>query len=167
MKFTNKAKYYSSQIKSKTQEIIYFIYLFVEKDYEITKDKSIKYKIILISWIPTVYLLFYMHIWTIQKNELGIIQYLLICLSSGLITAIINNSVAHELCHKSKVEKLLAYVMLMLTCNMYFPISHNQGHHKNVGTENDYSTAKLNESVYSFVGKSVKGQIKLLWKKVK
>jgi alkane 1-monooxygenase len=45
----------------------------------------------------------------------------------------------------------------------HFPIEHVYGHHKNVGTDADPATARRNETIYTFVPRSVLGTLKHTW----
>ncbi|MBK6730537.1 MAG: alkane 1-monooxygenase [Bacteroidetes bacterium] len=69
----------------------------------------------------------------------------------GLCCGVIGINVGHELGHrKNEAERLIAKLLLMSSLYMHFFIEHNHGHHKNVGTEKDPSSAKYNEPVYTF-----------------
>jgi alkane 1-monooxygenase len=39
---------------------------------------------------------------------------------------------------------------------MHFFVEHNRGHHKNVSTDDDPASSRLNETVYAFWFRSVK-----------
>ncbi len=74
----------------------------------------------------------------------------------GLMCGVIGINVAHELGHRSKrYEQLMAKTLLLTSLYMHFFIEHNQGHHKNVGTREDPSSARLNEILYAFWIRSV------------
>lgn len=69
----------------------------------------------------------------------------------GLLCGVMGINVAHELGHRQKVaEKLLAKSLLLVAQYLHFYVEHNQGHHRNVGTPGDPSSAKMNESIYAF-----------------
>jgi alkane 1-monooxygenase len=48
------------------------------------------------------------------------------------------------------MERFLAKTLLLSSLYTHFYIEHNRGHHKHVGTPEDPSTARLNETVYLF-----------------
>ncbi|MFN4082453.1 MAG: alkane 1-monooxygenase [Bacteroidia bacterium] len=80
-------------------------------------------------------------------------------LSTGLNTGSSAIVVSHEFIHrKNAFELWLGKLLLFTAGNMYFYIEHLRVHHKWVGTEKDHATAKLNESLYGFFARSVKGQ---------
>ncbi len=85
----------------------------------------------------------------------------LAALSTGVQAGTSAVVVAHEYIHrKNKLKKALGIFLLFSAGNVYFYTAHLKIHHKWVGTENDPSTARLNESLYSFFIRSVWGQIK-------
>jgi alkane 1-monooxygenase len=60
-------------------------------------------------------------------------------------------NVAHELGHrKSKFYQFCAKLLLLPNHYLHFFIEHNRGHHKNIATDKDPASAKLNESLYQF-----------------
>jgi len=69
----------------------------------------------------------------------------------GLLCGTFGINVGHELGHRlNKFEQALAKASLLTSFYMHFFIEHNKGHHKNVATEEDPSSARLNEPVYMF-----------------
>lgn len=77
-------------------------------------------------------------------------------LAMGLCGGVIGINVAHELGHRrNKSEQFIAKLLLLLSLYMHFSIEHNHGHHKNMGTEKDPSSAKYNEPVYAFYFRSL------------
>lgn len=72
--------------------------------------------------------------------------------------------IAHELIHKhQKWKRMLGRYLLFTAGNFYFEIHHLRIHHKFVGTLKDAATARLNESFYSFLFRTIYGQIKQAW----
>lgn len=83
----------------------------------------------------------------------------------GLMCGVIGINVAHELGHRSKTyEQLMAKVLLLTSLYMHFFIEHNQGHHKNVSTKEDPSSARKNEILYVFWIRSVVFSYISAWK---
>lgn len=69
----------------------------------------------------------------------------------GMLCGTMGINVGHELGHRNKrFEQFLAKASLMTSMYMHFFIEHNKGHHKNVATPNDPSSARYNESIYLF-----------------
>jgi alkane 1-monooxygenase len=74
----------------------------------------------------------------------------------GLLCGTFGINVAHELGHRKKgYEQFLAKVLLLSSLYMHFFIEHNKGHHKNVSTPEDPSSARYGESLYAFYFRSV------------
>ncbi|REJ61020.1 MAG: alkane 1-monooxygenase [Bacteroidetes bacterium] len=77
-------------------------------------------------------------------------------LSYGIMCGVVGINVAHELGHKSNaVDQFLAKVLLTSTLYTHFFLEHNFGHHKNVGTPNDPTTARRGEWVYAYWFRSI------------
>jgi alkane 1-monooxygenase len=86
-------------------------------------------------------------------------------ISMGLLCSIFGINVAHELGHRIKpFEQFFAKCLLLTSLYMHFFIEHNKGHHRMVGTPNDPSTAKFNQSVYRFYVQTFIGTYKHAWK---
>ena len=83
----------------------------------------------------------------------------------GLLCGVIGINVAHELGHRSKkYEQTLAKILLLTSLYMHFFIEHNRGHHKNVSTKEDPSSARYGEMLYSFWVRSVVFAYLSAWK---
>ncbi|MFN8244218.1 MAG: alkane 1-monooxygenase [Ferruginibacter sp.] len=77
-------------------------------------------------------------------------------LSMGLLCGTFGINVAHELGHRvNRFEQALAKTLLLTSLYMHFFIEHNKGHHKNVATPEDPSSARYNEPVYTFYFRTV------------
>jgi len=85
-------------------------------------------------------------------------------MSMGLLCATFGINVAHELGHRvNKMEQTFAKLLLLTSLYMHFFIEHNKGHHKNVATPNDPSTAKYKQSVYAFWVQTLIGTYVSAW----
>ncbi len=83
----------------------------------------------------------------------------------GLLCGTFGINVGHELGHRvNKFEQALAKALLMTSLYMHFFIEHNKGHHKNVATPKDPSSARLNEPVYTFYFRTVVFSYLSAWK---
>ena len=79
-------------------------------------------------------------------------------LSVGTIVGTIGINVAHEIGHRDNpFDQLVARTLLLSALYQHFNIEHNLGHHKNVATEKDPSSARLGENIYSFWIRAVWG----------
>jgi alkane 1-monooxygenase len=76
--------------------------------------------------------------------------------SMGLLCGTFGINVGHELGHRvTKFEQTLAKLLLLTSLYMHFYIEHNKGHHKNVATPEDPSSARYNEPVYTFYFRTI------------
>jgi alkane 1-monooxygenase len=76
--------------------------------------------------------------------------------SMGMLCGIFGINVAHELGHRNnRFEQGLAKLSLLTSMYTHFFIEHNKGHHKNVATPNDPSSARYNEWVYLFYFRTI------------
>jgi alkane 1-monooxygenase len=85
--------------------------------------------------------------------------------SMGLLCGTFGINVAHELGHRvNKYEQVFAKALLLTSLYMHFFIEHNKGHHKNVATPDDPSSARFNEPVFSFYFRTVIFSYLSAWK---
>ncbi len=74
----------------------------------------------------------------------------------GMLCGVMGINVAHELGHRTKKgEQFMAKILLLTSLYMHFFIEHNRGHHKNVSTPEDPSSARMGEILYAFWFRSV------------
>lgn len=94
--------------------------------------------------------------YTITHAALSTIEMVGITVSVGIATGAVGITVAHELFHKSgRVENTLGQLLLLCACYMHFYVEHMTGHHANVCTPGDPSSARLGESLYAFLPRTV------------
>jgi alkane 1-monooxygenase len=85
-------------------------------------------------------------------------------LSNGLATGVFGLSAAHELIHsRDRASRTIGLLFLASTFYMHFRISHLYGHHRRAATHEDPASARLGESLYAFLGRSVVGQVREAW----
>ncbi len=71
---------------------------------------------------------------------------------------------AHELGHKSeKLERWLSKVALAQTGYGHFYVEHNRGHHTRVATPEDPASARLGESLWAFLPRTIVGSARSAW----
>ena len=72
--------------------------------------------------------------------------------------------VAHELLHRSRLQpRILGRLLLYTVCYEHFVIAHMRGHHNNVATLNDITTARLDESFNAYWKRVTRGHFKYAW----
>ena len=71
---------------------------------------------------------------------------------------------AHELFHKkNKIDRALGTLTMIKSLYMHFFLEHIYGHHKYVSTPSDPATAKLNQSLYSFLYQTIVTSFQNSW----
>lgn len=80
------------------------------------------------------------------------------------MTAGLAINTGHELGHKnSKLEKLLAKIVLVVPAYGHFTIDHNGGHHRDVSTPEDVASSRMGESIYKFAAREFPGAVMRAW----
>jgi alkane 1-monooxygenase len=117
-------------------------------------DKLYDYLLYLVVFIQIPMLFFFLH--SFVGAQLSIADVLGRITSMGMLCGIFGINVAHELGHRNtKFEQWLAKFSLLTSLYTHFFIEHNKGHHKNVATPNDPSSARYNEWVYLFYFRTI------------
>lgn len=77
-------------------------------------------------------------------------------LGMGLCCGVLGINVAHELGHRTNpTDQRLAWSLLATSLYLHFFVEHNYGHHRNVGTPEDPSSARPGESLYRFLPRTL------------
>jgi alkane 1-monooxygenase len=92
------------------------------------------------------------------------LELFLAALSLGILTGAGGINVAHELMHRTgRGDRALAELLMLSASYPWFCVEHVLGHHRHVGTPRDPATARLGESLYRFVPRSVLGGLRSFW----
>ena len=103
--------------------------------------------LIVILQIPTLFYFLY----SMQDSALSLADKIGRTGTMGLLCGTFGINVGHELGHRTrKDEQALAKISLLSSLYMHFFIEHNRGHHKNVATPEDPSSARYGENIFSF-----------------
>ena len=98
------------------------------------------------------------------SGGLSLLDSLGLALTVGVVGGLAINT-AHELGHKaSRSERRLALVALAQSCYGHVYVEHNRGHHVAVATPEDPSSARLGESFWAFLPRTVLGSLKSAWR---
>ena len=115
--------------------------------------------------LPLLYFIMGYFVYKISSTDLQIFEQIGMTLSVGIVCGALGINVAHELGHRETWWEQLMSKMMLLTCHyMHFFIEHNRGHHKNVSTDEDPASSRLNESLYAFFVRSVRDSYLDAWK---
>lgn len=122
------------------------------------------FKYITYVWVIVQTLVFAYICYFITVKQLSSIEWIGITISTMIINGGIGITVAHELGHKKNpTERFLAKFLLIQVGYGHFYIEHNRGHHINVSTPIDPSSAKKGQSLYAFFPQAIFGGLKSAW----
>ncbi len=97
------------------------------------------------------------------RGDLSPVAYIGLALTVGTVAGIGINT-AHELGHKrDRLERRLSKVALAQSAYGHFYVEHNRGHHANVSTPEDPASARLGESFWRFLPRTVGGSVRSGW----
>lgn len=126
-------------------------------------DKTYDYILYLI--LPLQYVLLISFLFSLQQDSLNTFDKAGRIISIGLLCGVFGINVAHELGHRTnKAEQWMAKALLLTSLYTHFFIEHNKGHHKNVATHEDPSSARFNESVFAFYPRTLLFTYLSAWK---
>lgn len=109
-------------------------------------------------WVPVQIGLLAWAMKVATTTELTGLQFTGLVWSTGLTSAVIGISAAHELMHRrSRFDRFLAEVLMTTVSYPHFCSSHRRIHHRWVATLRDPASARFGESYYSFLVRSVWG----------
>ncbi|MEV1287342.1 alkane 1-monooxygenase [Micromonospora sp. NPDC049679] len=98
------------------------------------------------------------------RGGLGLAGATGLVLTIGIVNGIAINT-AHELGHKrEKLERWLSKIALAPTGYGHFYVEHNRGHHVRVATPEDPASARLGESFWRFLPRTVIGSLRSAWR---
>jgi alkane 1-monooxygenase len=101
--------------------------------------------------------------WLWSHGHLSTVDSVGLALTVAMVSGIAINT-AHELGHKrASIERWLSRVALAQSGYGHFFIEHNRGHHVRVATPEDPASARLGESFYAFLPRTVLGSLRSAW----
>ncbi len=101
--------------------------------------------------------------WLWSHGHLSTVDSVGLALTVAMVSGIAINT-AHELGHKrASLERWLSRVALAQSGYGHFFIEHNRGHHVRVATPEDPASARLGESFYAFLPRTVLGSLRSAW----
>lgn len=106
--------------------------------------------------VPLQYIALFIFLQSMRDTDLKTWEIIGRIFVMGLLCGVFGINVAHELGHRhKKSEQTMAKMLLLTSLYMHFFIEHNKGHHKNVSTPEDPSSARLGEPVYTFYFRTI------------
>jgi alkane 1-monooxygenase len=122
------------------------------------------YRFMVHALLPVIYATWLLGAWFAATQTLPVDAYIALGIAHGWGLAFAINS-GHEVGHKTdKVSKWMALLMLAPSFYGHFRVEHNQGHHSDVATPRDSSTARFGESYWAFILREYPGAWKRAWR---
>ena len=129
------------------------------KAYEIEDTTTVSSRILPVLYIPTQLSVLAWTLWIVSGPQLTLWGGLSLILSLGVVAGVFGMLAAHELAHSpNRVHRAFAFAMLLGTANPQFRIAHIYGHHRFAGMQRDVATARLGESFYAFLARTLPQQ---------
>jgi len=115
------------------------------------------------AFIPLQYAGLAFACWQWAHGDLSTVDKLGLAFTMAMVSGIAINT-AHELGHKrASNERWLSKVALAQSGYGHFFIEHNRGHHVRVATPEDPASARLGESFWAFLPRTVVGSLRSSW----
>jgi alkane 1-monooxygenase len=115
------------------------------------------------AYLPIQYAGLVFACWLWSSGKLSTLDDVFLALTVAMVSGIAINT-AHELGHKrASLERWLSRVALAQSAYGHFYIEHNRGHHVRVATPEDPASARLGESFYAFLPRTVLGSLRSAW----
>ena len=119
----------------------------------------------LLGYVPVQVALVLVGAWTAAHVPLTGWERLGLILSTGVATGGIGITVSHELCHRPRsLERMASFTLLACVGYCHFCIEHVVGHHHRVATPEDPTSARLGESLYRFLPRTIIGSAVNVWR---
>lgn len=122
------------------------------------------YDVVLYSMLPIHLFIMAVYLYQLTFSHLAMYEKIGMTTAFGISCGVLGINVAHELGHRTReYERTMAKILLWTTQYLHFFIEHNQGHHKNVSTDEDAASAKKGQNVFFFHFQSIIGGYFSAW----
>jgi alkane 1-monooxygenase len=122
------------------------------------------FRVVTWAWVPVQVALISWLVRAVPLAHLTTAEIIDATVSVGATTGAIGMTFAHELIHRRQgYERAFGNILLASVTYPHFAIEHVKGHHRHVGTPRDPATARLGESVYRFLPRTVLGSLASAW----
>ena len=126
-------------------------------------DQDIFYRVLVWAYVPVQFVGTVLGAWIAVTHSLPWWGYGALVLTVGAINGI-GIGTAHELGHKKEaLDRWLSKIALAPSAYGHFFVEHNRGHHKRVATPEDPASARMGESFWAFLPRSVWGSLQSAW----
>ena len=124
-----------------------------------------RYKMLTIFCVPIQLTVFFWGAYVVSYGNLSTLELIGFIFSIGVSSDVLGLSAAHDLAHRvnGKFEPMLSKILYCTVLYIHFGIEHVVGHHKRVATLEDPASARLGESFYTFLPRTVFGGFNSAW----
>ena len=127
-------------------------------------DRNPWFKAVTWAWVPVQVGTLVWVLATARSGRLDTLELIGMTISMGVIAGAVGITFAHELVHRRQpFERALGEILLASVSYAHFAIEHVHGHHRHVATPQDPATARLGESFYRFLPRTVIGSLTSAW----
>jgi alkane 1-monooxygenase len=126
-------------------------------------EADVFYRAMVWAYVPVQLIGTVLGAWIAVTQPLAWMGYAALVLTVGAINGI-GIGTAHELGHKKEaLDRWLSKIALAPSAYGHFFVEHNRGHHKRVATPEDPASARMGESFWAFLPRSVWGSLQSAW----
>jgi alkane 1-monooxygenase len=127
-------------------------------------DRNGWFKAVTWAWVPVQLATLVWVLATARMGRLDTYEVIGMTVSMGVIGGALGITFAHELVHRRQAfERALGEILLASVSYAHFAIEHVHGHHRHVATPHDPATARLGESYYRFLPRTLVGSVTSAW----
>ncbi|HYF36289.1 MAG TPA: fatty acid desaturase [Prosthecobacter sp.] len=131
------------------------------------KSDFTKTDLAILHWNTRLYAIFYVAIIIYLAATIrgySFIEAALAVLAAGLLGGI-GFGASHELLHcKEQIDQFIQRITTAFLFYPHYKLIHIRSHHVHAGTDHDENTAWLNESIYSYIARTIPGSMVRCWK---
>ena len=136
-----------------------------DADEEKRLEADVRYRYLTWLCAPFQVMIVFWGAWVVSRGMLSPLEMIGFTLSMGISSGVMGINVAHELAHRvnGRLEPALSRVMLWTVFYIHWGLEHVVGHHRGVATPEDPATARIGESFYRFLPRTVFGAFNNAW----
>ena len=121
------------------------------------------YRAVVVAFVPFQFAATVIGAWLAASHDLSVTGWVGLVLTVGGINGVAINT-AHELGHKRpRWERWLSRIALAPVAYGHFYVEHNRGHHLRVATPEDPASARMGESFWEFLPRTMWGSVRSAW----
>lgn len=122
------------------------------------------YRWTLLGTLPLQWISLVLGAWVVTHHSLTTFEWIGLMITVGTASSAGINA-AHEWGHKrDALAHWFAKLSLAPSAYGHFYVEHNRGHHKNVATFDDPASARLGETFYAFLPRTLLGGVRSAWR---